>query len=170
MVNSQLWYVLFLMALVAERLAELAISHRNARWSFDRGAVEFGTEHFRWMKLLHSAFFFACASEVLVPGLGWPMLAVALLSQGIRYWAIDALGRQWNIRILVIPGARRVKHGPYRFCRHPNYLAVVLEGVAVPLVHGAWITAVVFSLLNAWLLTVRIRTEEAALVSMLNDE
>ncbi|MEO1172759.1 MAG: isoprenylcysteine carboxylmethyltransferase family protein, partial [Myxococcota bacterium] len=86
-----------------------------------------------------------------------------LLAQGLRYWVIGTLGPMWNVRVIVIPGAAVVTAGPYRWLRHPNYLAVVLEGICLPLVHGAWITALAFSAANAWLLRVRIRCEEQAL-------
>jgi methyltransferase len=88
---------------------------------------------------------------------------LALAAQGLRYWAIATLGRRWNVRVIVVPGLAAVHDGPYRFMRHPNYVAVVLEGFAVPLMHGAWATAIAFTLLNAWLLRTRVRCEETAL-------
>jgi methyltransferase len=95
--------------------------------------------------------------------LGWPMLALVLASQALRWWCIATLGRQWNTRVIVVPGLPLVRSGPYRWFSHPNYVAVVVEGVALPLVHTAWVTALVFTLANAVLLTVRIRVEESAL-------
>ena len=162
-------YAVFVAVLGAERVAELMLSRRNAAWALARGGVEYGQGHFFWMKLLHSAFLGACVLEVLllsrpfVPGLGWPMIALALAAQGLRYWAVFSLGKRWNVRVIVLPGEPPVESGPYRFLRHPNYLAVILEGLAVPLIHGAWATALAFSLLNGLLLTVRIRCEERAL-------
>lgn len=162
-------YLILLGLLGLERLVELRLSHRNAAWARARGAVEYGQGHFGWMKLLHTAFLFGCAAEVLllgrpfVPAVGWPMLAVALGAQGLRYWAVASLGRRWNTRVLVLPTAPAVTRGPYRLMRHPNYLAVILEGIAIPLLHSAWITALLFSALNAALLVVRIRCEESAL-------
>jgi len=162
-------YLGFLSLLALERLVELAISRRNAAWALGRGGVELGQRHFLWMKLLHGAFFAACALEVLLASrrfyapVGYPMLLFAVLAQGLRYWAIAALGRRWNVRGIAIPGAPAVTRGPYRYLRHPNYLAVIVEGIAVPMVHGAWLTAAGFTLLNAWLLLVRIRCEERAL-------
>ena len=162
-------YLIFLVALGAERMVEIVISRRHAAWAFRRGAVEVGRGHLRWMQLLHTAFFFACAIEVwslnrsFVPALAIPMAAAVVLAQTLRYWAIATLGPRWNIRAIVLPGAPAVVSGPYRFVRHPNYLAVVVEGFAVPLVHSAWVTAIGFALLNAWLLVVRIRCEEGAL-------
>ena len=163
---------LALLGLVAiERLVELGISRRNARRALQQGGVELGRGHFPAMAALHAGFLAACAAEVVlahrpfVPALGYPMLALALLAQTLRYWAIASLGRSWNVRVIVVPGAPAVTGGPYRFMRHPNYLAVVVEGFALPLVHGAWLTALGFTLLNAWLLVVRIRCEERALAA-----
>ena len=162
-------WLAFLGLLSAERLFELWLSRRNARLALARGAVEAGQRHFAVMKVVHTAFLFACAAEVLLlhrpwPGaLGWAALGVALLAQGLRYWAIGTLGARWNVRIIVLPGAQPVTSGPYRFVRHPNYVAVAIELLAVPLAHGAFITALVFTAANAALLAVRIRAEERAL-------
>jgi methyltransferase len=167
MVNA-LWFG-FLIFVGAERLFELWLSRRNARLAFAQGAVEAGQAHFRVMALVHTLFLFACAAEVLLlhrafPGaLGWAALGVAALAQGLRYWAIATLGSRWNVRVIVLPGAPPVTKGPYRLVRHPNYVAVVLELIAIPLAHGAWITALVFSAANAALLAVRIRVEERAM-------
>jgi methyltransferase len=112
----------------------------------------------------------ACLAEVFfadrpfVPWLGWPMLAIALACQVGRYWVIRTLGRQWNTRVIVVPGMALVGAGLYRYLRHPNYVIVVAEGIALPLVHTAWVTAVVFTVLNAVLLLgFRIPTENRAL-------
>ena len=91
------------------------------------------------------------------------MLAVLCLAAGIRWWAISTLGDRWSTRVVFVPGEAPVTGGPYRWLRHPNYLAVILEFVALPLIHTAWLTAVVFSLANAFVLVLRIRTEEASL-------
>ena len=101
-----------------------------------------------------------------LPALGWPMLVVVLAAQGLRWWCIITLGHQWNTRVVVIPEASRVTGGPYRLLPHPNYVAVVLEGFALPLVHTAWITACAFTALNAALLTTRIRVENEALARL----
>src|SRR5690606_13503707 len=93
----------------------------------------------------------------------WVMLALALGSQGLRWWCIRTLGPRWNTRVIVVPGMPLVDGGPYWWLRHPNYVAVVVEGVALPLAHSAWLTALVFTAANAWLLTVRTRTENRAL-------
>jgi methyltransferase len=162
-------YTLFIAALALERCFELWLSRRNAAWAIRAGAVEYGAEHLVWMKLLHTGFFFGCVAEVwwlarpFVPWLGVTCLIAATLAQGLRYWTIATLGRRWNVAVLVLPGVPAIASGPFRFLRHPNYLAVVVEGVVVPLVHGAFITAAIFTGLNAALLTVRIRCEERAL-------
>ncbi len=162
-------YLAFLLLLAGERLVELAIARRNAAWSLEQGGIEYGGEHFKYMKLLHTSFFLGCALEVVlldrpfIPGLGFPMLGVALCAQAIRYWVIFTLGKRWNVRVIVLPGLPAISSGPYRLLKHPNYVAVVLEGFAVPLIHTAWITAIAFTLLNAWMLSVRIRCENEAL-------
>ncbi|HET7785353.1 MAG TPA: isoprenylcysteine carboxylmethyltransferase family protein [Myxococcales bacterium] len=155
----------------AERLAELWLSRRNARIACARGGVESGAMHFRAMAAVHAAFLPACAAEVLLldrpfPGAaGFAAAALAVLAQTLRWWAIASLGWRWNVRIIVVPGDTPVRKGPYRLLRHPNYLAVATEMLFLPLAHGAWITAAVFSALNAALLRVRIRAEERALGS-----
>ena len=153
-----------------ERLLELVVSTRNAQWSFDRGGVESGRGHFPAMVLLHTALLVACVVEVLVahrpflPWLGWPALALVVASQALRWWCIATLGQRWNTRVIVVRDLPLVSRGPYRFFRHPNYVAVVVEGIALPLVHTAWVTALVFTVLNAvLLLRFRIPAEERAL-------
>lgn len=169
MVTSRQLYLLLLGLLACERLLELVVSRRNARRAFERGGYEVGAPHFRAMARVHALFIPACAAEVLLferafPGaLGGVALAGALLAQGLRYWALTTLGDRWNVRIIVVPGAEPVTRGPYRFLRHPNYLAVILEMACVPLIHGAWLSALAFSAANASLLRRRIPAEEQAL-------
>jgi methyltransferase len=91
------------------------------------------------------------------------MMFAVVTSQALRWWCIRTLGPRWNTRVIVVPGLPLVSGGPYRWMAHPNYVAVVVEGFTLPLVHNAWITALVFTILNAALLTVRIRVEDAAL-------
>lgn len=172
--DSTLWWYAVLVALVAlERVAELGVSLRNAAWSFRQGGVESGKGHYPFMVLLHTGLLAGCLLEAIVadrpfiPWLGWTMLALVVLAQGLRWWCITVLGRQWNTRVIVVPGLSLVAAGPYKWMRHPNYVAVVAEGIALPLVHSAWVTAVAFTLVNLPLLAVRIRAEEAALESAL---
>jgi methyltransferase len=170
---SGLWFFTVLVGLVAlERLAELAVSQRNAAWSLSAGGAEHGRAHFPPMALLHAGLLVGCLLEAwlarpVVPlPLAVSMFVLVLLSQGLRWWCVATLGRQWNTRVIVVPGMALVRRGPYRLFPHPNYVAVVVEGFALPLVHLAWITAVVFSILNGGLLVVRIRVENAALRSL----
>ena len=164
-------YAVFVLATGVERLFEMRVSKRNAAAAFARGGIEYGTRHFPWMVALHTGLLLACIVEVVVlqrpfiPWLGWPMLAIALLCQAGRYWIIHSLGAQWNTRVIVVPDAPRVdSRGLYRWFTHPNYVIVAIEGVALPLVHTAWITAIVFTLLNAVLLLgFRIPVENRAL-------
>jgi len=172
MPSSLVAYEMLLAAVVIERVIELVLSERHARALLARGAIEHGAAHYAPMVALHTAFIAGSALEPwiadrpFIPALGLPMLAVALAAQGVRWWAISTLGVHWNTRVIVLPSARRITGGPYRFLTHPNYAAVVAEGVALPLVHSGFITAALFTALNAWLLTVRIRTENAALGAM----
>ena len=172
--SSTDWYVLLILAVGVERLAELVVSARHARWSFARGGVETGRGHFPPMVALHTGLLLGALVEVVlldrpfVPWLGWPMLVLALGSQALRWWCITTLGPRWNTRVIVVPGLAPVVAGPYRlsWLRHPNYVAVVVEGLALPLVGGAWVTALVFTVLNAVLLSVRLRVENDALASL----
>jgi len=162
-------YLAFLSALGAERIAELIISAHNAHWAFAHGAREAGGGHYPLMAAFHSLFLISCAGEALIfrrpfPAIvGWLALGGALAAQALRYWAVITLGRRWNTRIIVLPGIAPVTSGPYRLIRHPNYLAVVIEMICVPMIYGCWLTAIVFSAGNAALLRVRIKAEEAAL-------
>ena len=170
--STQTWYVGLVAAVGVARGVELAVSERNRRWSMAQGGIESGAGHYPVMVLLHTGLLVGAVVEVLaldrpfLPWLGWPMLALLVASHGLRWWCISSLGRQWCTRIVVVPGRSAVTSGPYRFLRHPNYLAVVLEGIALPLVHTAWITAAVFTVANAALLRVRIAAEEQALRSL----
>jgi methyltransferase len=162
-----IWYVLLIAAVAVERVAELIVSQSNLSWSHARGGVEFGARHYPAMVLLHIGLLGGCLAEAafrpFLPALGWPMLAIVLAAQGLRWWCIATLGRRWNTRVIIVPGLAPVTSGPYRLLSHPNYVAVVAEGIALPLVHGAWVTALVFTVANAALLAVRIRVENAAL-------
>lgn len=167
------WYVFLIAAVALERLAELIVSQRNLNWAMARGGREHGFGHFPFMVVLHTGLLAACLIEAAFrpfhAWLGWPMLAIMLLAQGLRWWCISTLGPRWNTRIIVVPGLPLVDRGPYRRLRHPNYVAVVLEGIALPLVHTAWITAVVFTVVNAGLLRIRIAAENAAMATAVHE-
>jgi methyltransferase len=170
-VTAYVAYVVLVAAVGVERVAELVVSTRNLRWSRARGGREYGQGHYPAMVVLHTGLLLACVLESglahrpIVALLAGPMLAVVLLAQALRWWCITTLGPRWNTRVVVVPGLPLVARGPYRWLNHPNYVAVVAEGIALPLVGSAWITAITFTVLNAALLRVRIRTENAALAS-----
>jgi methyltransferase len=166
------WYLILIFIVGVERLAELVIAQRNLAWSRARGGVEIGAGHYPVMVVLHLALLVGCVVEVAVmhrpfiPALGWPMLALVIAAQGLRWWCITTLGRQWNTRVVVIPGAPRIEGGPYRWIPHPNYVAVAVEGFALAMVHTAWVTALAFTILNAALMSTRISVENSALARL----
>ncbi len=170
MSRSQSLFLVLFAVVALERLVELVVSSRNARRALSRGAIAGESRGaYAAMVVLHAAFLLAAPFEVLLFGrpfvaaLGWPMLVLACLAMALRYWAIATLGERWNTRVLVVPGSAAIDSGPYRYVRHPNYVAVTLELAALPLVHSAWVTAALFSAAGGALLARRIAHEEAAL-------
>lgn len=167
--GSQEWFTVLVLLVGAERVVELVLTRRNVAWAVGRGGVEHGQGHYPAMVVLHTALLGGSLVEVWALGrvfhplLGWTALGLSLASQALRWWCIASLGRHWSTRVLVVPGDPLVGRGPYRVLRHPNYVAVVIEGVALPLVHTAWLTATVFTVLNALLLRTRVRVEDRAL-------
>ncbi len=167
--DSRSLYLLLIVLVAIQRLAELAISKRNLARALAAGGHEVASGHYPVMVALHTAFLIACPVEVymldrpFVPALGIVCGVVLVLATALRYWAIGTLGDRWNTRIVVLPGAPPVVGGPFRFLRHPNYLAVILEIAFLPLLHSAWATALLFTIANAALLRVRIAAEEHAL-------
>lgn len=168
-------YWALLAVIAVERIAELVVSQRHATASLRGGGAESGARHFPVMVALHVALLAGCVAEPLglhrtfIPALGWPMLAVVVAANALRWWCIATLGPRWSARVIVVPGAPLVRSGPYRWFAHPNYAAVVVEGAALPLTGSAWITACAFTVLNAALLTVRIRCETRALAAAAPD-
>ena len=166
---SQIGYLILVGLISIERLIELRISNKNAQRAFEEGGVEVGQAHFKVMTILHTAFLILCPLEVIlldrpfIPILAGAMFLTLIGTMGLRYWAISTLKHRWNTRVIVVPNLQAVTGGPYRWIRHPNYLAVIVELAALPLLHGAWISAVFFSVANAFLLRTRIQVEEEAL-------
>ena len=164
-------YWTLLSVIACERIAELVVSARHAKALLRRGGTEYGFSHFPVMIALHIGLIAGCVLEPLlghrtfIPALGWTMLAVTVAANALRWWCIATLGERWTARVIVLPGAALVRSGPYRWFAHPNYVAVIVEGAALPLTGSAWITACAFTVLNAALLTVRIRTESGALAA-----
>ena len=156
-------------AVALQRLFELRISNRNAVRLKARGGREYAPEQVRWMALLHGAWLAAMPLEVLLAErpfdvrLACAALLVFMFGQALRLAAMRRLGERWCVRVITVPSEPVVRGGIFRMFKHPNYLGVVLELFALPMVHGAWVTALVASALNAALLSARIRVEEAAL-------
>jgi methyltransferase len=169
MVTSVAFFLALVGAVYAARLVELRVSGRNARRLFSAGGVEAGGGHYRVMVIFHAVYPAACAAEVYwlhrpFPALlGWGALGLVVAAQALRWSCIRTLAGRWTTRVIVVPGALPVTGGPYRLLRHPNYLAVIAEVAALPLVHGAWLAALLGSVINAGLLVARIRCEERAL-------
>ncbi len=169
--NAGALLVLAVGLVALQRLLELALSRRNECLLRARGAVERGQGHYPLLVAMHSLWLLSTLVEGTLRGPDlpalWPIpLALFLLVQPLRCWAVFSLGENWNTRILVVPGAELVKRGPYRYLKHPNYVVVAVEIFTFPLIFGAWITALVFSVLNAVLLSVRIREENRALAEL----
>ena len=169
---SETAVLIFAVVLVAtQRLLELVLARRNERKTRVKGAVERGREYYPFIVALHSLWLVSTLVEGILRGLEfptvWPVpLALFLLVQPLRYWAIFSLRESWNTKILVVPGAKLVRRGPYRYLNHPNYVVVVVEIITLPLIFGAWVTALVFTALNAILLYIRIREENRALTEL----
>ncbi|GEM46489.1 isoprenylcysteine carboxyl methyltransferase family protein [Deinococcus cellulosilyticus] len=157
--------IILLLVVAAQRLLELRIAKRNEAWARSRGAKEYGREHYWMFFVLHPLWMLAFTLEGYfrdAPVQGWAVVAYLIL-QLLRYSVISTLGPYWNTRILIVPGGQKVTGGLYRFLKHPNYVVVALEILITPLVVGAWWTALVFSVLNALVMRVRIPAEERAL-------
>ncbi len=163
-----LFFAVFYLILVLQRLIELAIAKKNENWMLQQGAVEFGKKHYRSIVLMHVLFFAFFLAEKIIENRGlspaWPwLLLLFILLQILRGWAILSLGRYWNTKILVVPNADIVQKGPYRFIKHPNYLVVTLELLIIPLLFNSFVTALVLSFMNGIMLSIRIPEEEYAL-------
>lgn len=159
-------FTVFLLFLILLRLGELLLARRNERWLRSQGAVEYGRAHYPYIVLLHVLFFLSLIAEyLLTPSRGYslPLLVLYFLLLALKAQVIGSLGRYWNTKIFRIPGRPLVKKGPYRFVKHPNYAIVVAEIAIIPLIFHLYVTAVVFSLLNAGMLYVRIGEEDRVL-------
>lgn len=159
--------------IIAQRLVELAIAKNNEGWMFKQGAYEVGADHYPWMVAMHCAFFFSLIVEIILfnrpLSFVWPLFfGLFVVAQVLRIWCLISLGRFWNTKIIILPGADVVRKGPYKWIRHPNYLIVTTELLVLPLFFSAYWTAIVFGLLNVWMLSVRIPAEEKALKEATN--
>ncbi|MDB5158325.1 MAG: hypothetical protein JWR50_3032 [Mucilaginibacter sp.] len=157
-----MYFIVFISFLILQRLSELYISSRNEKWLLQNGAIQYGQSHYPYMVAMHTLFIVSIIAEYYLRGgtaINWILLAAFLLVLSFKFWALSSLGKYWNTKIYRIPGVYPVKKGPYKIFKHPNYMEVVCEIAIIPLVFHLYYTAIIFSLLNAAMLTVRIRVE-----------
>jgi methyltransferase len=157
-----MYFTLFMAFLIAQRLSELYISRQNEKWLLQKGAVQYGQSHYPFMVAMHTLFIISIIIEYNlrsdVPfNYNFFLAFVAVLC--FKFWALSSLGKYWNTKIYRVPGVYPVKKGPYKIFKHPNYMEVVCEIAIIPLVFNLYYTAIIFTLLNAAMLTVRISVE-----------
>lgn len=171
MTTSLIWFWALLLAVGVMRLSEMLVSKRRQRALAARGVPRVKEPHFLAMVILHTGVLVGAGVEATwlhrpaIPALTVLALAVIVAANALRLWVIATLGPHWNVQIMNSVPLGVVTHGPFRFVRHPNYVAVFFELLALPLVHGAWITAVVGTALHVWVLFQRISAEEAVLLA-----
>jgi methyltransferase len=155
-------FIIFISFFILQRLSELIIAKRNEKWLLQQGAVEYGKAHYPFMIAMHTLFIVSIITEYVwrgQPPIDWLFLVLFLIVLSFKFWALSSLGKYWNTKIYRIPGVYPVKKGPYKFLKHPNYMEVVCEIAVIPLVFHLYYTAIIFTVLNAAMLTVRIREE-----------
>lgn len=162
-------FYFFLIIIIVQRVSELFIARRNEAHMKSMGGEEHGRDHYPLIVAVHLLFLLSFTLEVIVfnkevSPLWMMILPVILITQIIRYWAVVSLGAFWNTKIIIVPDLEVVAKGPYRFMRHPNYLVVAVEILFLPIFFQAYATAILFTVLNAAVLTIRIREEEKALM------
>ncbi|PLT28387.1 hypothetical protein CUU66_19445 [Peribacillus deserti] len=163
-----MYFAVFIVLVILQRLGELVIAKRNEAWMKRQGAIEFGASHYSWMVAMHASFFVCMIFEVTLTDRGasdfWiPLFIIFLILQAGRIWALTSLGRFWNTKILVVPKARVVERGPYKYVKHPNYMIVAMELAVIPLLFNAYFTLILFTILNILMMYKRIPAEEEAL-------
>lgn len=157
-----MYFIIFIILFIVQRLSELVIARRNEKWLLSQGAVQYGQEHYPFMIALHTLFIVSIITEYILrgkPAIDWLFLVLFLLVLSFKFWALSSLGKYWNTKIYRVPGVYPVKKGPYKFLKHPNYMEVVLEIAIIPLVFHLYYTTIIFTLLNAAMLWVRIGVE-----------
>ncbi|USK36316.1 hypothetical protein LIT25_16790 [Bacillus sp. F19] len=162
-------FYLFLIIIIVQRVSELFIAKRNETHMKSMGGEEHGGEHYPLIVAVHLLFLLSFTLEVMIfnkeiSPLWMMILPIILITQVIRYWAVFSLGPFWNTKIIIVPGLEVVAKGPYRFMRHPNYLVVAVEILFLPILFQAYATAILFTVLNAAILSIRIPAEENALM------
>ena len=164
-----MFFVLFSLMII-QRVTELFHAKRNELWLLNRGGIEYGREHYPFIVALHVFFLLSLLLEVLIldkelTDIWLLFIPILAISQLIRYWSVVSLGNYWNTKIIIIPDERVVSKGPYQFMRHPNYLVVAVEILFIPLLFHAYFTSFLFTVFNVLIMTIRIPTEERALLA-----
>ncbi|HZH61061.1 MAG TPA: isoprenylcysteine carboxylmethyltransferase family protein [Metabacillus sp.] len=167
-----MFYIIFLF-LIAQRITELFIARKNEKWMVNRGGIEHGKDHYPYIVSLHVLFLISYFWEVQIfqrelTELWYVIFPILFFTQLIRYWAVFSLGSYWNTKIIIVPGDVVISRGPYKFIKHPNYMVVAAEILFLPLLFHAYITAVLFTILNVVMMTIRIPAEEHALQTNTN--
>jgi methyltransferase len=155
-------FVIFISFFILQRLSELFIARSNEKWLLQQGAVQYGQNHYPFIIALHTLFIISIITEYILrgqPPISWVFLVIFLAVLSFKFWALSSLGKYWNTKIYRIPGVYPIKKGPYKFLKHPNYMEVVCEFAVIPLVFHLYCTAIIFTILNAAMLTVRINVE-----------
>jgi methyltransferase len=168
----ELWMWIFILLIIGQRLVELVIAKKNEKWMKARGGIETGGEHYKWFIYLHTLFFMSILLEVLMKvnsqdiRFNYVYFVVFFAAQLARFWCIYSLGRFWNTKIIVLPRVSLIKKGPYKYVKHPNYIIVAVELFVIPMLFGAYVSAIAFPILHIILLRIRIPAEEKALASV----
>ncbi|WP_318183696.1 isoprenylcysteine carboxyl methyltransferase family protein [Metabacillus idriensis] len=162
-------FYIFLVIIILQRLTELFIAKRNEAYMKTMGGEEYGQKHYPIIVAVHILFLFSLMIEVIVfnkevSPLWLVILPIIAITQIIRYWAVFSLGSNWNTKIIIVPNLEVVSKGPYKFMRHPNYLVVAVEILFLPVLFQAYATAILFTVLNAAIMAIRIPAEEKALL------
>lgn len=157
-----MYFIFFIFFIISLRLLELAVARKNEKWVRQQGAVEYGKKHYPYIVLLHTLFIVSMIVEYIVRGgaFNYILFLSFLLLTIFKVWVIASLGKYWNTKILRVPGSVFIKKGLYKFFKHPNYFIVICEIILIPIIFNLYFTAIIFTVLNAVMLTVRIREEE----------
>lgn len=159
-------FPLFIFFLIGLRMGELLLARRNEKWLLQQGAVEYGQKHYPLIVMLHVFFFVSLIVEYLIvepSSYSLPLFLLFFILLAFKVWTILALGKFWNTKIYRVTAFPLIKKGPYRYLKHPNYIQVIAEIAIIPLIFHLYYTAVIFSVLNLIVLTVRMREENRAL-------
>lgn len=167
-----MFFWVFISFVILQRLAELFIAKRNEIKMLQKGAVEIDRAGYKYIVLMHSLFFISVILEKniferQINQYRIIFLTLFILAQLLRYWSIVSLGEYWNTRIIILKGSRLIKKGPYRFLNHPNYIAVITELAVISLLFSCYITAIIFTILNIFVIKRRIKIEEESLRALI---